>query len=136
MKELLKSLFLVLGGVCLLGTGGWFAVDSICFLERSHRAPGVVVRVVAKRSARATLYHPVVRYHPVDHPTVEFTAGPGLWQSLFEVGGRLEVGYRHTDPANARVVSFWTMWLLPIATALFGAACLFAGWHNFKRRAS
>jgi hypothetical protein len=132
--ERLKSLVLTVGGLCLLATGGWFAADSVRFLDGAERAAGVVVRIVAKRGVRgAKLYHPVVRYQPGNGTVqVEFTARPGLFPAIFAAGDRVTVAFRAEDPDGARIVSFWMLWFLPLVCALLGAACLFAGWHTAR----
>lgn len=131
-KELLKILALIGGGVAMLLTGAWIAFDGYRFLETAESASGHVIDVVAKRGSRGlNLYHPVVRFHPDDATSpIEFTAGASPWESLYEPGERVEVAYQVADPADARIRSFWMLWFLPVLTALFGAACVLAGFHE------
>lgn len=131
----LTGYFLLAGGLAMVGAGIWFAVDHARFLQRTDRAPGAVVEIVAERGARGmTLYHPVVRYRPADRgDAVVFKAKPGLWPSPFAVGDRVTVAYDRDDPDDAMIVSFWMLWFLPLAMALLGAGCLFAGRDTLRK---
>jgi hypothetical protein len=132
-----QATFLLLGGIGLMVTGVWVAVADAGFLGDSLRADGAVVDLATQRVRGMTLYRPVVRYLPVgsDGP-VEFTAKPGLWPSPYEVGDEVVVAYRSEDPLDARVVSFWMLWLMPLLSTGVGGGCLFAGWHETRQLAS
>lgn len=134
-RKTLQSLFLLLGGIAMIVAGSWIATSNAGFVLAAQRAPGIVVDLSKRRVRGATLYHPVVRFRPAAFETpVQFTAQPGLWPSPFDVGDEVTVLYDNADPADARIESFWTLWFLPLATALLGAACLFAAW-DIRRRA-
>lgn len=137
MLNRLKSGFLILGGAALLVFGAWQGAESYRFLQQSGRAPGTVTRIVGERGARGmTLYYPVVRYRlPVKRVGIDFKSKPGLWPSPFDAGDAVEVVYDPADPGNARIVSFWTLWFLPIVTVMFGLACLLAG-RSIRRKGS
>ena len=45
----------------------------------------------------------------------------------------VEVAYDREDPKQAKIVSFWTVWFVPLVLALFGVACLFAGTHTVRQ---
>lgn len=138
MGDLFKASFLVLGGATLLFTGMWFVMDSARFLDGAERTTGKVVDIATKRGSRGmNLHHPVIRYQPAETSTVvEFTARPGLWPSPYRKGDLVEVAYHASSPQDARVVSFWMLWFLPVVTILFGVCCLFAGWHTYRYRSS
>lgn len=131
----IKSLFLTLGGCCLIGTGVWFAAEATSFVDDARHSEGVVVRVVAERGARGSkLYHPVVQFRPANQTeTIEFTADPGLWPGLHEAGDSVTVAYRLEEPMDARVESFWMLWFLPLICGLFGFLCLVAGWKTREK---
>jgi hypothetical protein len=125
----LNAAVLVAGGAMLLFLGIWWGWFNADFIRDAERAPGEVVELIARRSAKGmTLYYPVVRYRPgADAAPVDFTARPGLWPSPFEVGDGVSVAYRPGAPAEAMIVSFWMLWFLPAASILLGLACLYAG---------
>lgn len=127
--KLLQSAVLLLGGVALAITGPWFAVRNAQFLEHSERAKGVVVALSTQRVRGTDLYRPIVHFSPGgEDAAVQFTAQPALWPSPFDVGDPVIVAYRETDPEDAKIVSFWMLWFLPLATCMFGCGCILAGW--------
>lgn len=119
----------------MLTVGAWFGVTSFDFTRHAERAPGVVTQIVGKRSARGmTLYYPMVRFRPAGHgDEIEFEAGPGLWPSPFAVGDAVTVAYDRGTHENAEILSFWTLWFLPAATAALGVGCVFAGRDSLRK---
>jgi hypothetical protein len=136
LKNRLTAAFLLIGGVVLILAGAWIAIINANFTRHAEKAPGTVINVVGERGARgATLYHPVVRYRPRQQDnSVTFKANPGmLWSSPFDVDDPVTVAYNEDDPEDAKIVSFWMLWLLPITLILFGAGCLLAGWKTLAK---
>lgn len=130
LKNRLTAAFLLIGGVALILAGAWFVIINANFIRHAERAPGTVIDVVSERGARgAKLYHPIVRYRPRQQGnSVTFKANPGLlWSSPFDIGDRVTVAYNEDDPEDAKIVSFWMLWLLPITLIVFGAGCLLGG---------
>lgn len=125
----LNAAVLIAGGAMLIVLGGWWGWFNADFIRGAERSRGEVVELIGRRSAKGmTLYYPVVRYRPgADAAPVDFTAKPGLWPSPFEVGDGVTVAWRLSDPTEAVIVSFWTLWFLPAASILLGLACLYAG---------
>jgi hypothetical protein len=75
-----------------------------------------------------------VRFRPdARGGTVTFKAKPGMWPTPFDVDDRVTVAYDPLDPDDARLVSFWMLWFLPLVTALVGGACVYAG-HDTLRK--
>ena len=134
-KSRLSAAFLIAAGAVFLLVGGWVAYVNIDFMRHSSRAPGTVVEVVGERGVKGgTLYHPIVRYQPrSDGAGVTFKAEPGMWPSPFDVGDAVTVAYKEHDPSDANIVSFWTLWMLPLTLFLFGAGCLVAGRHTLNK---
>ena len=132
--NLLSAAFLLIGGLALIVTGAWFAIDNARFIDGAHRAHGIVEDVVGRRGARGQmLYYPVVRYRPAGGDEIVFTAKSGLWPSPFNVGDPVTVAYQPTGSDNAKIVSFWMLWFLPGAVLIFGIGGVFAGWHTLKK---
>lgn len=116
--------------------GMWFTYAHYDFLQQSERSPGTVVEIISERGARGMpLLYPVVEFFPEDRDEeIVFRARPGLWPSPYEVGDHVLVAYDSIDPADAKIVSFWMLWFLPVVMMLFGGACVFAGWHTLREK--
>jgi len=132
----IAAVFMIVAGITLAGAGTWFGAENMHFLAATERAKGVVIALHKGRGARgSTLYFPIVRYHPAGAADdVVFRSKPGLWPSPFAAGDRVSVAYDVADPASARVVSFWTLWLLPGATVVLGLGSVLAGRANLRKR--
>jgi len=137
LKDRLSAAVLLVGGAALVLAGAWFGIGNVNFIQDAARAPGTVIDIVGERGVRGTMYYPVVRYRPRrDGASVTFKAKPGLlWGSPFDVGERVTVAYDEGDPRDAKVVSFWTLWLMPACLILLGMGCLFAGRHTLAKGA-
>lgn len=132
-RDRLKAIVLVLGGLVLAVGGVAFVLAHLAFLDTAERAPGEVVAIARERGVRGMpLHFAIVRYRPPEsREPLEFKAKPGLWPSSFSVGDRVVVAYDPVEPANAKIVSFWTLWFLPGAMVVLGFACIGAGWHTW-----
>jgi hypothetical protein len=137
LKDRLTAAVLLACGLALVFGGVWLVIGNANFIRHAERAPGTVIKVVGERGVRGTMYYPVVRYRPRrDGASVAFKAKPGLlWASPFDVGERVTVAYDEADPQDAKIVSFWTLWLMPASLMLFGAGCLLAGRHTLRKAA-
>lgn len=100
-------------------------------LRDGARTEGTVVDVVARtsttedsdgRSRESTAYHPTVRFR-ADGRTYTFTSSTGSDPPAYEVGDRVPVVYDPADPGDARVNTFWSLYLAPIV--LGGLAVVF-----------
>jgi hypothetical protein len=136
-RDRLKVAVLVLGGLGMVGGGIAFTVANLAFLRTAARSPGEVVAISKERGVRGMPIHfAIVRHRPAGSPQpTEFKAKPGLWPSPFAVGDPVDVAYEPADPANAKIVSFWTLWFLPDAMVALGLLCVVAGWDTWRRRA-
>jgi len=130
--------FLAVGGIAMIVAGIWYGAESMAFLDTAARTDGTVIALKRERSAKGmALDHPVVRFtHPESGEAVEFKSRFGIWPSPFAVGEPVEVAYDPADPSQAKIDSFWTIWLLPLLLALFGLACLVAGYHTLHKTKS
>ncbi len=120
----------------MLGVGVYFTVSHVKFIDSAEQTTGIVIEIAKKRTAKGTnLYHPVVRYQPLEfEKPVVFTAKPGFWSWLYKVGEEVTVAYPIDNPHEAKINSFWMIWFVPLITTLFGLMCLLAGWHVWKKR--
>ena len=130
------ALFMIFVGSGVAVGGAWFVVESVMFLGATERAEGTVIALQKERGVRgSTLYFPLVRYrHPRVAEDMVFKAKPGLWPSPFSAGDRVTVAYNRTDPADARILSFWTLWFLQGATLALGLGSVLAGRASLRGR--
>jgi hypothetical protein len=130
-----KAAILISGGVIMALAGAWFVYVHFDFLRQSERSQGTVVEMISERGARGmSLLYPRVQFWPENAgDQIVFRARPGLWPSPFETGDLVVVAYNPNQPADAKIVSFWTLWFLPAVMILFGGACVFAGRNTLQK---
>ena len=132
----IAAVYMMIAGMGLVGAGVWFTADHAVFVSKAGRVAGTVVSLEKVRGAKGTpLYYPMVRYQSAEigEPVI-FKSQPGLWPSPFAVGDKVTVAYTPGDPASARVVSFWTLWFLPVCMILLGAVSMIAGLSTLTKR--
>ncbi len=128
-----QAAVLLIGGVGLVGAALWATVAALSALDAPARAEGEVVAIEKRRAVKGgSLYTPVVRYVPAGVEAVEFEALSFTWPSPFAVGDPVVVAYDPARPEDATVVSFWTLWLLPLVMAGFGVGCLVAARSTWR----
>lgn len=126
-------LFLVIGiGAAIVG--GTLAVETQRFMSESVQADGTVVdwtqgRGTAGRSPEPGAYYRVIEILTPEGRRVRGQAEVGVDMNQLEVGERLTVRYRPSDPSRMRVVSVAGLWLGELVSAIlaiaFGASGVF-----------
>lgn len=128
-------LFLALGLVVLsfllAGFIAWYRVRR--FIDRSHRAMGVVIKVRKIPFESRDTFAPVVRFTTGDGRALSFIDPVSKYPPEFEVGEQAQVFYDPRDPHRARVVKrladlFISAKLLGGASAALLAVGLLMGW--------
>lgn len=69
--------------------------------------------------AGTIVYEPVIRFQDQSAMDVEFVA-PGSNPASYDVGDSVDVVYQPGDPQNARINSFWSLWIGSIVSGIFG----------------
>jgi hypothetical protein len=120
----------VAGTFSLIGAGMlWgatlFYSNTSTFLEEAITAPGTVVDLVASHSRDSTTYRPSVEFTSRSGAPASFVSSTGSNPPSYSVGQKVEVLYRPTNPRDARINDFFTLW--GGATVLGGMGFVFAG---------
>lgn len=125
---------LALGGMFLLAASVYWIAGAIELRAQGVRAPGLVEDIEVRKVRGTPLRHPVVIFETPGGQLARITDRSGLWPSPFEIGQQVEVIYPPGRPRDARVDSFWTLWLMPSATLVFGLLCAVAAWDTWRKR--
>ncbi|MEB3262961.1 MAG: DUF3592 domain-containing protein [Synechococcus sp.] len=121
---LVSGVFTLIGAGMLWGTALLWSSTST-FLSEAIPAPGTVVDLVAHRSSDSTTYRPAVDFTSRNGEPVSFVSSTGSSPPSYSVGQRVEVLYRPTNPRDARINDFFSLW--GGATVLGGMGFIFAG---------
>jgi len=131
--KVLGMTFSSIGFVLLIVTG-ILGLNTRSFLEVAEKAEGSVVDLVRKRStnsssstSRSYVFHPVIQFETANGESVEFESNVGSNPPAFQTGQSVNVLYNSEQVNQARIDSFWDLWLLAIITGLNGSVFFFIG---------
>ncbi len=125
-------LFLAIGiGAAL--AAAFSGVATLRFISESRRAEGTVVDWTqgdwqTGRRTEPGAYYRVIEVVLPDGQRIRGEAERGVAMNQLEIGERLEVRYRPSDPARMRVVSLAGMWLKELVLAALAITFGGAGW--------
>jgi hypothetical protein len=109
---------LVVTGFLLTGLVLWYRARK--YIDRSHKATGVVIKVKRIPFQNKDTFAPVVRFTTSDGRALSFTDPVAKYPAEFELGEKAQVLYDPQNPHKARAVRRTSD--LFILAKLFGAA--------------
>jgi hypothetical protein len=122
--NLICGLFLAFG-VTFSGLTTYFVRDTQSFVERGVAVRGEVVDLTWERRipglSGSGVYHPIVKYTTTAGEPRTFRSMNGSSPPSYRVGEAVDVLYDRTDPADARIASFWSLWLVQIIFGVLAA---------------
>jgi hypothetical protein len=122
--NLIGGIFLVFG-VTFGGLTLYFVRDTQAFVERGVAVRGEVVDLDWARSISGAsgsgVYHPIVKYTTTAGEQRTFRSTSGSSPPSYRVGEAVDVLYDRTNPADARIASFWSRWIIHIVFGVLGA---------------
>ena len=117
----LPGIFLA-AGLAMLSGAGHDALQTRHDIAVGTTADGAVTDLIAGSGSDGdTVYYPRVRFVTQSGDVIEFTSSSGTSPPAFEVGEAVSVLYEPTSPGNARINSFFQLWLLPIILGGMGS---------------
>ncbi|SKA31774.1 Protein of unknown function [Enhydrobacter aerosaccus] len=135
----LPLLVVALIGVAILGLGAYQTLDTIAFVVRAEHAEARFTGAVARTGGNhgGTFFHPTFEFVTSDGRTIDFTLSSGSTEQPYSAGDHVPILYDPTRPQNAQLISFITLWLIPLvldaAGALFVSIAVFL-WAKLPRR--
>lgn len=102
-------LFLAIG-LGMFGAAIYWASNTQAFVERAAVAPGKVIDLEGSRSGSSTNYYPVVKFKTKSGQERTFRSSSGSRPPSYHVGESVEVVYDETEPSDARIRSFFSLW--------------------------
>jgi hypothetical protein len=117
--SIIKYIFTIIGLGMLLGSLYWYqSIQS--FTEEALRTEGTVVELVSSRSDDSYVYKPVVRFTTDQGELMEFISGTGSNPPGFTVGETVGIFYLASDPQEAMIDDFFSLWGGPLIVAGMG----------------
>jgi len=135
--NLICGIFLALG-ITFSGLTIYFVRDTQSFVERGVAVRGEVVDLAWERSISGSsgsgVYHPIVKYTTTAGEQRTFRSMNGSSPPRYRVGEAVDVLYDRTNAADARIASFWSLWLIHIVFGVLGAVFSLIGGGVFFTR--
>ncbi|AUG07145.1 DUF3592 domain-containing protein [Pseudomonas sp. S09G 359] len=121
-----KYVFSAVGIILLVG--GFLAYKNTSdFLLDAISAQGTVTGLEQSRSSDSVSYYPIVSFIGINGQPVKFRSSVGSSRSSYAVGEKVEVLYSSSDPAGAKLKSFFALWGATLVMAIMGAVFLSIG---------
>jgi len=123
---------LPLTGIGLL-MGAFFSYrNTSLFVQEASRAEGTIVDMVtvdtvSARGYRSTVYYPTINFMDRGGEKIEFKSTIGTNPPSYSKGQKVEILYRPTDPQNAQINDFGSLWTGPIVLGSIGGGFLIIG---------
>jgi len=116
---IVKYLFAIVGLGLLVGA--YFAYTSTQnFLQSALTTTGTVTELVRSRSDDSYTYRPVVEFTTRSGEKIEFTSSSGSNPPSYSRGEIVEVFYDQTNPEQAKINGFFSLWGMSLILAGIG----------------
>ncbi len=123
-KYALPGFFIFLGSIPLVGALIVYRNTNL-YLAEAAKAEGTVVKVV--RPPNNDVYYPVVQFTSQNSQTIEFQSSEGSYPPSYSKGQKVEVLYRPTNPQDAQIRNFFSLWSGSITLAGSGGLLFLTG---------
>lgn len=128
--NILKYIFAICGAGMFVGAI-FISLNTVEFLKTALTTQGTVVELQPVRSHKSTTYKPVVDFIDVKGVKIEFASGSSSNPPSYEVGEKVEVLYNPKEPQDAKIKSFFSLWMGPLIVGIVGAVFFAVGFSFF-----
>lgn len=123
---ILKYVFALVGLAMLVAALVWYQ-NTRAFMAAAVRTQGTVIDLIAVRSDDSTTYRPVVRFEDSEGRTVEFSSSSSSNPPRYARGEAVSILYRPTDPQDAEIDGYFSLWGGQTILAALGSVFLLIG---------
>jgi hypothetical protein len=99
--------------LAFLAWGGFHAYSSWQLVSSGEKATGTVIALSESDSDGSTVYSPVIEF-TANGKTVSFEGSNASSPPVYDIGEEVKLLYDPAAPEQARVNSFYELWLFPI----------------------
>lgn len=104
------SLFLLGGGLIMLGVAGWFIYSSWQITATGVSGTGTVIDLEESSNEGSVAYSPVIEFTATNDQTYTFTGGAASNPPAYAIGDRVALRYDPANPDNVRIDNPWNLW--------------------------
>ena len=126
-RSIAKYLFVLLGAGMLIGAIAWH-LSTRHFLASASRTQGTVVALLPRYSSNdsSPTYAPVVRFNDGSHD-IQFTSPSSSNPPSYNIGATVPILYQESNPYNAKIDSFFSLWGGSLIIGILGGIFLLIG---------
>ncbi len=112
-----RILFMVPGTAILIGA--YLSYQSTeSFLLQATKTEGTVIELV--QSSPKSAFYPIVQFISQNGQTIKFKSSNGKKPPKYSKGQKIEVLYQITEPQNAKINDFASLWSLTTIASIIG----------------
>jgi Protein of unknown function (DUF3592) len=122
-----------LGGL-LIASGSVFLLIALIsllyfwhFIRTAAHTDGKIIQMLEQKDNDQTAYFPVFSFHDAQGAEHTIHSSSGDFPPAYEVGDTVPVLYSTTNPAEAKIDSFFSIWGISLVTGILGGIDLPAG---------
>lgn len=124
--SIIKYAFMTVG--LLLWVGAFFSfTNTQDFLKSAVTTNGTVVELVYSRTSDSGVYYPAVLFQTKDGVSVGFISSSGSKPASYSVGESVEVIYQASSPQEAKINSFFSLWIGTLVLSGMGLVFFLVG---------
>ena len=125
----ITGLILIVVSVVFFAVAAITAFNFDRFINEAEQTTGTVVALSEKHDTErnSITYAPVFTFTTEHGQTQSVTSSVATSPPGFAVGDKVRVLYRRSDPAEAKIDSFWQLWFWPVFLSGFGSVELLVG---------
>ena len=115
----IKYIFAIVGALFIFGSI-YSAFSTYKFLNSADIGFGEVIDLVESRSDDSTTYAPVVSFQTYNGHVYQFQSRVSSNPPAYSIGERVDVLYLESDPQDARINSFSSLWAVSLIFGVLG----------------
>ncbi|MEN2402185.1 DUF3592 domain-containing protein [Flavobacterium sp. MC2016-06] len=129
MKKKITLVSYIFGLIGLVFFSGslYSYLDQQAFLKRAEKVQGTVIELIVNRSNNSTTFTPVVFFTTKDGKEIEFTSSISSNPPSYNQGESVEMVYDPTNPSDATINAFSSLYMGPLIFGIFGLVFFLVG---------
>ncbi len=122
----IKYIFIAIGLPMLIGAVFDY-YSTVSFLESALSAEGTITDFEEHYNDGSVTYRPVVEFVDSNNQLIEFISSTGRGRSVYSLGEKIGVVYSPSNPQQASLDSFFSLWGTTLITTILGASFFSVG---------
>lgn len=129
---MLIGLFFTIIGAIVIFAGWLWQHSTRERLNTMISGTGTIVELIeVDRPGETPNYYPIIEFQTQTGEIIRFEGKTGVSENTYRVGQQVDILYDPQFPQDARIDSWFELWLPPLVVILLGSGALVAGLAGF-----